>query len=173
MDSSDFVKDGWQAGLWLVDSGSFTTQAAANVDGIFTAKYKNYKAIFNVSAQSTTLSYSLRFRTNGSSNSGATYNYVQVVIPSSSGLQTIAAARTQTLAPIVSATASPPVAISLEILEPNLVAPTFFFGQNQASSANLDSVNGVFTASTAFDGISIIASTGTITGTYSIYGYNL
>jgi hypothetical protein len=161
-----------QVGLWLISSGSFTTQAAANVDSVFNSDYKNYRAIFNVSAQSTTLAYSLRFRTNGSSNSTLNYNYVQSSISSITGTTTTAAARTQAQSPLVLSTGAPPVLISLDIFSPNLSEVTFFWAEGQQSVANRELVNGTFGTTTVFDGISLIASTGTITGTYLIYGYN-
>jgi hypothetical protein len=68
MDSSDFVKDGWQAGLWLVKTVVVGSAVSfVDVTGAFSSKYDNYVISYsNINCSSNAGAVRLRFGTNAS-----------------------------------------------------------------------------------------------------------
>jgi hypothetical protein len=161
-----------KVGLWLVDSNTFTTQAAVNIDNVFTADFKYYKAFFNVTTHSTTLGYQIKFRTGGVTNSTANYAYVATSTSSSSGASANTFGRTATVAPLTFTTVGEPFMFELKIYDPFNSSRTYFWFEGQPAVANREQSNGTFNANQSFDGLSIIATAGNITGSYNIYGYN-
>jgi hypothetical protein len=65
----------------------------------------------------------------------------------------------------------------MDILRPNTAEKTLinYTGSSLADSTllSLRQVCGLFNATTVFDSLSLIAASGTVTGNYQLYGYNI
>jgi len=163
-------------GLALVTAETaFTTAASVSLAAsTFTSTYRNYRVIFQLSAASTTLTITSRLRASGTDSSSALYNQM------STGLTQTAAASNRAESNASSWTMQPTFTtgywgLVLDVLNPVAATVTQIQGQLTADDAATfvgRSVNGIYNATTSYDAMSFIASTGTITGTYAVYGYS-
>jgi hypothetical protein len=193
--STDYVKDGATAiealgdaidatvfglgssGLTLVSTTSFSAVSSQSLaTNTFTSTYENYKLIFNFTAFSGTNSVvNVRLRASGTDASGATdYNFERVTCISNAvaglsfadssyqlgGFNTTGAARNYK---------------ELNLYSPKAAVPTSFFSNSNyvssTSALRFEISGGYHALSTAYDSISIIPSSGTMTGTVRVYGY--
>jgi hypothetical protein len=194
-ESTDLVKDGAQAiedladaidttlgvyapstpGLTLINTTSFSAVSSQSINDVFSATYDSYKVILDISAASTTLNMRMRYRVGGADNSTSNYYSTWIAVSTvsdttqyqRSGLNT-----TGNLSDISGGSAASKI-FTLEIHRPFLTANTILTGQ-QNDSGSLVTFNGGigFNATTSFTGFTIIPSTGNVTGTVSVYGYN-
>lgn len=165
-------------GLVFINGATFTTAASVSLaTNTFTSTYANYKLIFNITAASTDITLTMRLRASGSDNTTSNYNN------GFTGLTNTGVTITKT---VVNQSAFNVADISgagvgvfsstFDIFAPQLAVKTDFCGftSNQATSVAglaLMSGGGVFNTTTVFDALSIICSTGTISGNYRVYGY--
>jgi hypothetical protein len=172
VDTSLFsITSGKNVGMVHITSNTFTASSDVQINSIFSSSFKNYKIVFLFTAHSVFLGHSLRFRTGGVVNSTANYNYIAETTNSASGGPGIAYARSQTIAPLEQAAVqSAPYILELDIYNPFAAEPTWYNGMGMPTVANFERANGAFGASTSFDGISLIASTGNMTGNFKVYG---
>lgn len=150
---------------------SFTAVSTVSLNDVFNSTYKNYRIVLNVETLSTTLNISSRFRTAGSDNTTANYNYLLNTNNSSIQTDAFNSDRSQTSALIKSAGVTSQYFV-LDVMNPKATFITTVTGQGNELLSNLLTFGFGFGLTTSFDGISFIASTGTITGTVSVYGYN-
>jgi hypothetical protein len=151
------------AGLRVVQPAtSFTSAGTVNADNIFTSLYTNYEVDFRFTSTIAAALLTFRFRSGGVTNS--TTNYYQV-----SGFGTDTTADTSVSLNILTS-----AAVRFKFFQPQLAAPTFgdalvlSFSTGQLSH----SLTGFgFEASTQFDGFQLVTSSGTITGSFTVYGY--
>ena len=170
-----YTGSAWQTpyGLTQVANVSFTTASAVSLDNIFTSAYANYRIVFSPSGKSTNGSMYLRFRTSGTDNSTSNYNYGGLLGRHN---ETIAyyGGTGQQLALFGFSNASFSSFNSLDVINPQVAQSTLFssvgFGGDLSTFFSVGG-GGNFTATTQFDGISFIPSTGTISGTVRVYGY--
>jgi hypothetical protein len=162
-----------KAGMVLLNTTSFSAVSSVSLPAnTFTSTYDNYRILFNINSSSTTMTYSLRFRTSGSDNTTANYNYVNRFSSSATGADVIAQGRSQTSALLVNTgTAFFPV-FSFDLLNPK--DANFTRGYFQATTEIGNSYTGfcAFGLTTSFDSATLFVSTGNITGNVSVYGYN-
>ena len=164
------------SGLQLVTAETaFTTAASVSLaTNTFTSTYRNYRVIFQLSAASAVLTITCRLRAAGTDSSTAQYQQM------STGLTQAAAASNKADSAATSWTIQPVFTsgyygLVLDVLNPVSATVTQIQGQLTADDAATyvgRSVNGMYTATTSYDAMSFIASTGTITGTYTVYGYS-
>ena len=161
-------------GLVLVTAQTgFTAQNNITSDGVFTSAYTNYKIILNYST-STTNSVVLRLRVGGVS---AATNYNRVFLEglgSTTSVGTSAGGTSMLIAPNTNGVLATAV---IELHRPAEAVPTMItalnnlpVGANYATPAIWIFGNNHSTAA-AYDGIELLVPTGTMTGTYTIYGY--
>lgn len=153
-----------------------TETAAATVtdDGVFTSTYRNYLILGSFSTSSTgTVGVQLR-----ASGSTTATNYAYQRMTGADGTLSGARSHTQTTWVVANATNGAfPSGFAFYIYQPQIAAATpFWFQYNQQSGNNTDSLvwesrTGTQNSSTQFDGIIFTPSTGTITMTYTIYGF--
>lgn len=187
--STDYVKDGATAiealgdaidatlfglpagGLSFINETTFTAQTSVSLPtDTFTSTYSNYRIIISFSAVSATTGVNVRFRTAGADNTTANYNYFSMASNSSTGAQTATNARTQTSA-ILGAAATIPANFSLDVLDPKNAVYTTASGSGVYTLANTVNAGLSFNATTVFDSMTFIASTGNFTGVVRAYGY--
>jgi hypothetical protein len=192
MDGSDFVKDGWQAGLWLVTptsvagsgvtlSGqtvSFTDATSVSVNGCFTSKYRNYLVLFEGQRGSGSEGQiDFRFRAAGNNTTALSYAFQGVSQTSTSA--PIAQSGASVVAGYfsnVGATAVGSAHARMNVFNPERTAYTGFTVETGfewiSNTFFYRAVSGLFRATTSFDGFSLIPATGNLSGTLKIYGYN-
>jgi hypothetical protein len=161
-------------GLTLIDTETFSASAAVNIDDVFSATYDNYKIIF-VGSASTIITINFRLRVAGVDASGSNYIRQRIVADSTS----VAGARATGVAYFSGDVEFDPSTQIFELANPAKASKTGFNTQalSIVTSGGVVNTNLVVTAgqhdlSTAYDGFTLIPSSGTITGTVSVYGYN-
>jgi hypothetical protein len=160
-------------GLVLLNTTSFSGVSSANFpDGTFSATYQNYRIVINAILNSGTATLYGRLRVGGSDNTSSVYQ-IQRLISSGSSTPASYNSGDTTLWDDFGALATVPIPQSVDLFQPFEATPTVFSSiyKTGSSGANLRCMTGNHSNSTSFDSLSIIASTGTITGTMSAYGY--
>lgn len=170
-----------------VGSGSATTSANGRVtftgvssvalNGVFTSAYDNYRILFRPTTASTTQNITARLRVGGVDNSGAgtyretaIYNNTSTTVASATGTATLWYFNQQT-----SATYQEQAVYIADLFGPAIAATTI--GVTQELNTTTTPLYQVYltsimhTVSTAYDGLSLTASAGTMGGTISVYGY--
>lgn len=165
-------------GVSVGASGKVTITAASpiSVNGCFTTTYENYLIVLNAPTSSTANNLTFRLRAAGVDDTSANYdqqatNSAAAVISASQSL-----AGTSFGLEAVSAAIHD---ISFNLFAPNLAAPTrgdsiarTTANPATAAATAMATRQFLFRNSTQFDGFTLTANTGNITGTIRIYGYN-
>ena len=163
-----------KAGMVLLNTTSFSGVASQSVNNVFSATYQNYLINFEAEQTTGTPTIGFRLRVGGVDDTSSNYIY------SITGLNTTPAtdnlnAASQSSALFTRALNAFRFAANMNFFNPALAVRTSFTSISQGLSAS--GVIGSFTGAgslninTAFDGITFIASTGTMTGTIRVYGY--
>ena len=157
--TSDFVR---------ITTQSFTTSSAVNVNDVFSSAYKNYQVYINVNA-STGVGLLYRYRVSGADNSSSNYAYQRLIINNTTFNNTRETAQTNG-----SLGDSNTVNSNLECTFFNPFESKLTYVQaSTVTEASVPSVqfwyNG-FNATTSFTGFTLYPSSGTITGSITVYG---
>jgi hypothetical protein len=170
------ITNGKNVGLVPLNTTTFTTQSAVAVNTVFSSTYTNYRLVFNITA-STNASILFRFRNAGSDI--ATTNYFYHFAASDSGSTaygTAGVANSATSFPLNDNTIASPLAGAFDVFNPGIAANKRLNGISSWGTASNhkggQSFCGVNLTGT-YDGFSLIASSGTITGNVSVYGYRV
>lgn len=148
---------------------SFSAVSAINVDSIFSVEYDNYLIMMEYKG-STGLDLTMQMRDSGSDVSLTNYNYQSLTADDI----TIAGARTTgaTSFPINTTAGNLTCSSMIYVYAPYKQLTTGFYisSCSDTSSAYLRNYAASYATTSLFDGFNIKTSTGTITGTMSIYG---
>jgi hypothetical protein len=171
-----------KAGMVLLNTTSFSGVSSVSApNNTFSATYTNYRILFNSSDTTTSNTFIARLRASGSDNTSSVYNNAVFYVSSNGSTGVAANSTTATswdigyMADVASAGA-----IILEVVNP--FDTTITFGTTHQMRLDVASGNtgngemriGSFShsSSTSFDSISIIRSSGNMSGVMSVYGYN-
>jgi hypothetical protein len=152
---------------------TFTTVGTINADNVFSTDYQTHVVEIRVTAASTTLSVNMRMRASGTDASGSNY-YMGMNSPNFAADTTIYGARVNAASSwaITTTTSRNDRRISLVFYRaPDAANTTVSGNYNQPDDVVVHYIAGSHTVGTAYDGFTILTSTGTITGTYSVTGY--
>ena len=158
-------------GLVHINTTSFSAVASQSINDVFTSTYDNYLVIF-YSKGSTNLSTQFRMRASGSDDSGSVYDNARVYNVTSTA--TAVDDQNQTNAILGSTSTLPNQFATLNLMNPNVALETAInieVSNWSASAQRAHHQTTLVQTATQYDGFSIIASTGNITGSISIYGY--
>ncbi len=167
---------GGGGGLVLVDSGTFSAASAGNLPGgVFDSTYDDYRLILLSVNASGSGGYenSFRMRVSGSDNTASVYSCSGVYHGGASGHKTTAG-QTAWNNIYDGSGAGDYSRHVLDIINPALADWTTISGHRIYTYGGTHygaTVTGVHAASTAFDAMSFISSSGTITGRWALYGY--
>jgi hypothetical protein len=175
----DFVQAASASGLTFVTGTTFSAVTSVSLPtSTFTSTYNNYQVVFIVSTSSGSPAMTGRYRASGSDNTTSNYyNAVSIArVDGSSATQGNSSAGSSYNLGYMSSGTPGTYGITLDFLSPQATAKKQIagggFGYNSGQDAFAAySIGGWFNATTAFDAFSLIASTGTITGSYYVYGY--
>ena len=164
-----------KAGMVLLNTTSFSGVTSASFPAdTFTTTYDNYRIIVRLTSSSSTGYLQMRLRAAGTDNTTANHDS-QAIGRQSGGVTSTFESANDTIWYVVAKGAGDLTALAMDLFSPKLSNFTLFASSAQgigaANSSNF-AAGGTFKASTSFDSATLISSTGTITGTYSIYGYN-
>jgi len=157
----------------FINSASFSAVSSVSLaTNTFSATYDNYKIIFLVTSSSANDTFDCRFRAAGADNS--TTNYLSNWVASGASVSGGVGGTSKLSLAFVKA--SGVQALTLDILSPVLASPSYcsWQGRSNDSGAAVAALTGAgtFTGSTSFDAMSFFPNSGTITGSYRVYGYS-
>lgn len=163
--------DSIKPALILLASQAFTAASNVSVNNCFTAAYDNYQIIYSTSANTaTTGDIQFRLRSGGVDSSAASYKQGSI---SNSWTNSVAAfgGTTSTAGNVgFLNAANDAFSKSINVFAPFLSQKTTW-ATSGPDDASMRVYSGLFNATTSFDGFSIIAPSGTFTGTVRVYGY--
>ena len=154
---------------------AFTAASSITADNVFSATYTNYQILVNYTTTGAA-GLDLRFRVGGVSTSTGTYNTQKTEFDNTTATLSRATAATS-LSISGGSNGSFNSTIQLIINNPFVATPTTLISTNEYNYGAYSGVGikmnyGNQTGSTSFDGIEILTSIGTTTGTYTIYGFS-
>jgi|LakMenEpi03Aug12_release.lakeMendotaPanAssembly.Ray.scaffolds.fasta_scaffold493885_1 hypothetical protein len=156
-------------------AGTVTVSAASSVslNGVFSTTYNNYLVLFGLTG-STAIDLLARLRASGTDNSSANYGRHLIFGDTSLGASTTGSATSWNLGQLYDSDGKRTV-LDLMVKDPASSSIHTTGRSDSISNASstpyaLKSLFGT-TVTTAYDGISFITSSGTITGTITVYGY--
>jgi hypothetical protein len=162
----------WQTpyGNTLINTTSFAAQTSVSFSSLFTSAYDNYEVYVNIDSVSTTLNVNLRMRSNTTDDTSANYYFTGI-----STIQTTGTVSTNNGNATTSATLFTVSAVNsskFTLFNPLKATPTSFPFDSVGQSGDLrqNKGGGFFALTTVFNGFSLVASTGTMTGTVRVYG---
>ena len=157
------------AGYVYVKGETFVTATEVLVDSVFTSAFRNYRIVFDCQSSAGGGIFEFQVRGGGSTISTLTYNYTAMDI--TAGVGTFRASTAQGSIRFGANDASGWNASTLDIFVPALAAPTrLITAFNRNSGATVENTWSANTNSTAYDGFRLSVGTGTMTGTYVLYG---
>jgi hypothetical protein len=171
-DGSSWQAVGVTPGLVYITGATFTTVASFSLPtDTFTATYRNYRMILEISASSALAANSMRFRTAGTDNSGTGYRVMNTGI-TPNGTANNVTGDNQTSIGLGSGV----LFGSFDVLQPQINAAyttvAGAFVQANASTLAGQTLSSTSVTAASFDSLSIITASGTITGNYRIYAYS-
>jgi hypothetical protein len=151
---------------------AFTAASSVTADNVFTSAYTNYKIIMNYTT-STTNGTLLKLRVGGVS---ASTNYNAFYAASQGwSVGTVLAASTFLMGDYSNGAFN--CSNVLELQQPAIATGTTFWNNATTSRGAYGTPYPQYTignhsSGTAYDGVELLVATGTMTGTYAIYGYS-
>lgn len=155
---------------------TFTGASSVSINGCFTATYKNYRVIYVNEGASAGAQAFFRYRASGTDNSGAAYYYGgnYGTWTGATGARNGQNATSMYLTWIGNSTAAYG-RTSIDISNPFAARATWHSLQNgyyDGSTLAGEHHSGMFSVEAIFDGFSFFPSSGGMSGTIQIYGYN-
>ena len=153
---------------------AFSAVASFNADNVFTSAYTNYALMVNYTGTTNTI-VSLQLRTGGVAAT-TNYNYERLAITGA----TTTASRTLAASSFALGFGSSGAfnqTINLNVFQPAIATGTSFnltYGAADTSYSFPDFYlqNGNHSTATVYDGFAITVATGTLSGSYTVYGYS-
>jgi hypothetical protein len=152
-------------------SVTFSSCATLSLNGVFTSDYDNYMVVMRRSASAASITLTARLRDSTPADASGT-DYTRQYLYASSTSVTAARETAQTSFRFGAASSIQRDGDVVYIYGPNLVQPTAIRNVGVFSNSDADLIDAASThsLSTAYSGITVIASTGTISGLVSVYG---
>ena len=151
---------------------TFTTASSVNADNVFSATYTNYllNVVYDGSGTNDLL---LRMRVGGVDNSDASSYQRQGIDASNTTISGFRNAEDKFT--IGASSTNGPSTSQVNIFQPFVADQTAIqvYNFRSVNNGQLFFLGGQQTGATSFDGFSLISASGTITGSYSVYGYSI
>ena len=165
-----------QGGLVLLNTTTFSAQSTVSINNAFSSTYDNYKVLVNLNSVSTTLNGQLRLRVSGTDDtSGFHYSSGISTIPTTTTISNWNYQGTTTFIPFRANSSN---GNGLGVSEINLFNPAksiitivTYNSLTNFGDTQFNIGGGQHFVNTAYDGFSLIASAGNMTGTIEVYGY--
>jgi len=174
-DGATWQSVGTTPGLVFITGASFSAAATVSFPAdTFTSTYENYRVIFNIASSSASNNIRFRMRAAGSDNSTANYAVGGWSVLYG-GTTAVAAASGDTAGYLLGTITTVGNQMAMDVISPKATANTEVLGiQTGGSGANgaAGFFGNAFLATTSFDSMTIYPTSGTITGSYKVYGYS-
>jgi hypothetical protein len=163
-----------KAGMVLLNTTSFSAVSAASFAAdTFTTTYNNYRIVFDATL---TTNLFMRLRASGTDDTASNYVYVVIGLTEGNTADNASSGGAGNTFHVGKSASSLQCRLSIDLFSPKLTVVTAFLGQsmnrtNTSAMSNWD-ISGYLNTTTAYDALTLYPSTGTMTGTYSVYGYN-
>jgi hypothetical protein len=151
---------------------TFTSSTSASINTCFSSTYDNYHIVIETTA-STGAYLNLRLRSGTTDASGSNYSWGLNVVTNGGtvfGLGGSGATSSNILRPATTRNT-----VAFTICSPNIARETVWSGTlsyNDGATVGVGgAMGGIHAVSTAYDGFTITAASGTITGKLSVYGW--
>ncbi|HWK19829.1 MAG TPA: hypothetical protein VNR37_03540 [Microbacteriaceae bacterium] len=147
---------------------AFTASSSISINGCFTAEFNEYRIIIDIASASAGASITFRFRASGTDLSSSSYSQLIETVSGTSIAVTSPATATSGRFGQTQTTGAHIVA---RVTRPASTAnPKLAYGDTDDPTPVKQRVTNSIASATSFDGITIIPSTGNITGTVRIIG---
>ena len=153
----------------ILSSGavSFTSASAISLNGVFTSTYTDYLIKCNLTLSgSTTARFRMRLAGTDATGSNYTTQYLY-----GNGATAGAGNTTETIGYLAVVDSSGRTTVDFNLYNPNLAVNTFSNSKFTTNAMSVGMCGVSHGVATAYDSITILPGTGTITGSLSIYGY--
>ena len=158
------------SGLVYVTSTSVTSGSSISVNNCFTSTYDNYRVVVSNLKSGASNSLFLRLRASGTdSATGYQYGHAYILFASAAWVVAAATNANAWVAPGNTNT-SPPSGGAIELYQPAIATQTGMGGLYHTFDAAVYT-NGSHTATTAYDGFSLVSNGTFSSGTVTVYGY--
>ena len=169
------------SGLVHINTTSWSAVATANIDNVFSAAYKNYRLIFNITSGTTATGAGIRLRVGGVTNNSNNYYWIIRGMSSNSATPSQTNVGSNGLVnfgkiPIRVENATINSSAFVDIYNPFASAYTSWQGmgsQPNSSTSQMfhQSSNAVTSVTTSYDGFEVLIESGNFTGSVSVFGY--
>ena len=167
--------DAASGSIVLINTTSFSAVASQSLTNVFSTTYHNYLILIDAYGSTTSTDILGRLGASGSYDSGNNYSYGTLGINRAGGATQVTngdALTSWELGTDTSTTTTSFLTISMTILSPFLAVSTNFHSQSWSRQGmNSRSGGGTHDLTNSYTDFQLVASTGTITGKISIYGY--
>ena len=172
-DTNTYLNNG---GLVYITGATFSGSGTVNVNNVFTSTYDNYRLIFSTLATSaTSVSVNMRMRASGSDYTGSEHKWALYGIISNGTLSNNTGGSNTSLYLFDSGTTNAQTMVILDVINPQKANTTLVKHDTMFEYTSFNwywrgggqAVN----TTTQFDGFTVYASSGNISGTYRLYGY--
>jgi len=157
--------------LVYVGQGTFSGGTSATLDNVFTSTYRNYLMFFDYTGTTPGSEVRVTFRSGGTDNTTA--NYYSNITYGAGGTVGSATASGGTTAKIGGGTTTGGGLVSATFYAPQATDQSRIESRGHkgvGADAEVHVYNAGFNGTTSFDGIKLSTATGTMTGTFRIYG---
>jgi hypothetical protein len=164
------------SGLTLISTTSFSAVSSFSAAASsFSSTYDNYRVLIsNIVPASGTPNLNIRYRVSNTDNSSATYYTQELRCVDAAATASVNNGATSYFAGVCGTGGTSDLAIDFFNPFASKISDIILngFGWRAGTGGSLQMTNGMFQATTSFDSFSLIASSSTISGICSIYGYN-
>ena len=163
------------SGLTLINTTSFSAVSSISVNDVFSATYSHYLIVPNIVGSTISVNCNMRLRVGGADNSSAQYRWERIFADSG----TVTGQRTTGLTSwegVWTVESTFRTATQMLISNPFLgfvTTATNLTGTNMAGDINVMIKSFCNDAATSYTGFTLLVSSGTITGSVSVYGYSV
>ena len=161
-----------QGGLVLLNTTTFSAQSTVSFNNVFSATYDNYLIHIASTGSTTAVDVNMRLRVSGVDNSSTIYSRSSLYQSSTTVSGQLLTGQTVWVG-IAAAQSSKRQFAQLTVFNPFATEYTAAIGdQMDNTNGNVTQSRRAFgtTVTTSYDGCTISADSGTITGTISVYG---
>jgi hypothetical protein len=168
-DFSAATVTGAPQGLELL-SFNVLSGSIVNINNCFSSTYRRYRMLARVTSSEADTQLVLRFRASGTST---TSNYKSQVFQASGSSISGTRVTTQSYLILTVIGSGAPTFFTYDFDSPFLTQSTLVDGRSNAgrTSPEIWTMGGTQTDTTSFDGFTLIANAGTMSGSFNIYGY--
>ena len=159
--------------MTLISKTAFSAQASQAFDTKFTSTYTNYKVVIYIYSSTATNTLKMQLRSGGTTQSGASYAYAQLVLSGANAQTTVTNNGTQTYIDLNQIDSAAVSAASYDMLFVNTAnnsrTPISYTGFNPHYMKSYFG-GATYVGAGAYDGFILTPASGTITGTVWFYG---